>query len=296
MSVNTTLDCNELSCRSCNSKNLHQTKKHAKEWFLCRDCLFHQTFSQVNHADDIKFNDTYEWGVSHNGNLYLEEKFMTEVTYKTSRILKLQSLGMVFKTILDVGCGAGPFLEAAKKLGIKAVGIEPSLANAKFSQAHGHKVFNGFVEEVQLDTGNFDAVNMEDVFNRLADPIKALERIRSHLTEDGYLFWQGRDYFFSPLNITSNLRKEGTQINYLSKSAVANILGLTGFKLIRYRKKHGCFDLIAKKADYYTRPKTPYLKFVLHYLFLKNCFIWDRYVRCKITFKAFLKKLLTFKL
>jgi SAM-dependent methyltransferase len=293
--LNNTLDINELLCRSCNSTSLYKTRNKSKEWFLCRDCLFHQSFD-LAIRDDMKFNITYEWGVTQKDNVFSEEVFIKEVEEKTKRILKLQSLGMVFKSVLDVGCGSGPFLEASKNLKIKAIGIEPSLANTKYCQKKGYKVFNGFVEDVQLETASFDAVNMEDVFSRTTNPIKSLEKIRNHLAQDGYLFWKGRDYLLSPLNITSNLRKGGTQNIYISKPAVSNILGLTGFKLISYKKRHGCFSLIAKKGDHYKTPKVSYLTFILHFLFLKNCSIWDNLILTvssyRIPFKSFFSQML----
>jgi SAM-dependent methyltransferase len=86
--------------------------------------------------------------------------------------------------VLDVGCGAGDFLVAAKERGLRPTGIDVSEDGARLCRQRGLEAVAGdFLTE---DFGTeFDAVTMWDVIEHLRDPGAFFHRARDVLRQDG---------------------------------------------------------------------------------------------------------------
>ena len=87
--------------------------------------------------------------------------------------------------LLDVGCGSGPLLRLAGRLGWEATGVDfdpIALANAARG---GAKVLLGGVEEQHFASGAFDLVVMSHVIEHLVDPVAVLRECRRVLTAEG---------------------------------------------------------------------------------------------------------------
>jgi SAM-dependent methyltransferase len=87
--------------------------------------------------------------------------------------------------ILEVGCGHGWFLAAAKARGYRSVGIEPDKHIATIALAKGFPVKVGYFPDVVEPGEEFDAIVFNDVFEHLPDPLAALKSVRSCLTPSG---------------------------------------------------------------------------------------------------------------
>lgn len=90
--------------------------------------------------------------------------------------------------LLDVGAGAGTFLELARQRDWKTGGVEfsPELA-ARAEARSGARVVQGDFTTVDLEGGTWDAVTMWDVLEHTADPGAFLDRSRSLLAPGGVL-------------------------------------------------------------------------------------------------------------
>lgn len=89
--------------------------------------------------------------------------------------------------LLDVGCGAGDFMTVAASLGYQVEGIDVSDASARICTQKGLKARAGDFLTDSFDH-NFDVITMWDVVEHLQDPGAFLERARSLLADDGYIF------------------------------------------------------------------------------------------------------------
>jgi 2-polyprenyl-3-methyl-5-hydroxy-6-metoxy-1,4-benzoquinol methylase len=90
--------------------------------------------------------------------------------------------------VLDVGAGAGTFLELARAAGWEATGIELSPELAERAQARsGARVVQGDVLTAPLAEAGFDAITMWDVLEHTTDPGAVLDRARSLLAPGGVL-------------------------------------------------------------------------------------------------------------
>ena len=90
--------------------------------------------------------------------------------------------------LLDVGCGAGLFLEEMMKVGTwKVKGLEPTAHIATYVQSElGISVINTTWEDADLEPSSLDVITMWNVFEHLDDPISALEKIYIMLKPGGY--------------------------------------------------------------------------------------------------------------
>jgi len=95
-------------------------------------------------------------------------------------------------SLLDVGCGIGRFLFAARNRGWKAAGMDISPAAASIARrTSGAQVFVG---DLALPPPNgiprFDIVTLWDVFEHLLDPVGDLGRVRRWLRPGGLIVIQ----------------------------------------------------------------------------------------------------------
>jgi 2-polyprenyl-3-methyl-5-hydroxy-6-metoxy-1,4-benzoquinol methylase len=91
------------------------------------------------------------------------------------------------KRVLDVGCSAGAFGAALKKVQrCEVVGIEPHPSAAEVAATLLDRVHQGSFESARLDLlGKFDCVVFNDVLEHLIDPWNVLRRTLPLLAEGG---------------------------------------------------------------------------------------------------------------
>ncbi len=94
--------------------------------------------------------------------------------------------------LLEIGCGAGGFLDAAQAAGWRATGIELAGEVARWArQERGLDVHTGTVESVALPEerarDGFDAIVMLDVIEHVVDPLSLLRTAWERLRPAGAL-------------------------------------------------------------------------------------------------------------
>jgi 2-polyprenyl-3-methyl-5-hydroxy-6-metoxy-1,4-benzoquinol methylase len=90
--------------------------------------------------------------------------------------------------MLDVGCGAGAFLDGMRERGWQVAGIEPAGRAAGYAtQELGLDVQNTTLEAARLQPGSLDLVTMWNVLEHLSDPQQGLHRIGDALRPSGLL-------------------------------------------------------------------------------------------------------------
>lgn len=102
------------------------------------------------------------------------------------------------RRLLDIGCGPGFFLSAAKQRGWTAQGIEPSRQAASHARDLGVAVTEGFFgKDTAAQLGRFDAITLTNMLEHVPDPIAILEQARDCL-EPGGVICVGVPNDFSP--------------------------------------------------------------------------------------------------
>lgn len=103
----------------------------------------------------------------------------------------LPAVGMV----LDIGCSEGSFLMQFKQAGWETRGIEPSDYAQYGQKVYGLDVQQISFEEAQLPQKAFDLVTALRVLEHLSDPKAFLERVKTLLKPDGFLYLEVPDAF-----------------------------------------------------------------------------------------------------
>jgi SAM-dependent methyltransferase len=104
------------------------------------------------------------------------------------RRLRLLARRRAAGALLDVGCGDGQFLAAARDAGWRVDGIEFSPEGASRAAARlGRPVAVGDLSRTRQLQGPFDVVTLWHVVEHLVDPRSMLEAARARLTPGGLL-------------------------------------------------------------------------------------------------------------
>jgi SAM-dependent methyltransferase len=106
--------------------------------------------------------------------------------HRLNNAIRMRELrGMEVGRLLDVGCGKGRFLGAAKEAGWEVLGVEFAPASAEAARrTYGVEVVVGDFLEVSLE-GDFDVVTMWHVLEHLPHPSAALDRAADLLRPGG---------------------------------------------------------------------------------------------------------------
>lgn len=93
--------------------------------------------------------------------------------------------------LLEVGCGPGFFLEAARKAGYEVAGLDPNpKAVERVQRELGIQVEESLIETSELPEGSFDIVWHVDLLSHFPDPEAALRAMVRRLRTDGRLCFE----------------------------------------------------------------------------------------------------------
>ena len=104
------------------------------------------------------------------------------------KIKLINSFSTEKKTILDIGCGTGDFLEACKKHGWAITGIEPNESARDLAVNKSEIAIQRSIEEVIEKTSNqFDIITMWHVLEHVPNLEAYIHSIKKLLKPNGYL-------------------------------------------------------------------------------------------------------------
>jgi len=180
-------------------------------------------------------------------NVQLSEKVSRELMFEDYFYLSSVNLGLVrhfselaqklkgSKFVIDVGSNDGVLLSPLKELGIKCLGVEPSINVSKIANDNGLETLCSFFDDVaatniRKNYGHPDVIVASSVFTHLDDPHSFLDDAYSLLEDDGRLIIEV-EYI---ANIVKTLQFERfylDRIYYYSLTSLSKLFEAHGFKI-----------------------------------------------------------------
>lgn len=97
--------------------------------------------------------------------------------------------------MLDVGAGAGLFLNRAKQRGWEVFGVEPAPYGVEYAKKHfGIQMFQGVLQDADISPKSFDAVILQDVVEHVTDPQELMIHAQKLLRPGGIVFLSTPNY------------------------------------------------------------------------------------------------------
>ena len=158
-------------------------------------------------------------------------------------------------TLFEIGVGACECLLSAREIGYETFGIdviERHVEDAK--RLYGLEAETADFNEYK-STRLWDVLIMGDVLEHVDDPVRAIEKAASLLTDEGAL-WISTPNFESAFSAvaghTDAMRRQQYHLNYFSRESLYNLLGKFGLAPVDYQiSGHyaGSMEVIAIKES-----------------------------------------------
>lgn len=158
------------------------------------------------------------------------------------------------RRLLDVGCAAGFFLEAAHSRGWSVAGVEVSEFAAGYARnVLGLDVWNGPVEDIPVSMPHPDAVTLWDVIEHLERPDRALRRLHSLLKPGGVLALSTGDHGSLLRRLSGSrwrLFADPTHRFFFDQRTLGRLLAAAGFRILDscHRGKWVGLPMVVKQA------------------------------------------------
>lgn len=209
-----------VSCEACGYAHLTEFPSPAE-----LDKLYTSKFWQSTKAGALTdFERQAEWWAA------VHNDWLSIVEAHTNR-----------RTILDVGCGYGFFLEVASDRGwFSPMGIEPnSEARQRVNKELAYKAVFAYGETwEQWGPTKVDCISAHWLIEHLPNPLDFLLWCKSHLSPGGVLLtvipqeWTEAQAAANEIVQKKSWHLDSTHLNYFSQTTFANLLGRAGFRIV----------------------------------------------------------------
>jgi SAM-dependent methyltransferase len=179
---------NSIACIFCN-KSDHATviRENGYDGKKCFDCnlIYISPRPHPNEITDLYgHNEAYLSAENHISQEYTKR---LHARHYLSLIKKHKTQG----SLLEIGAGAGYFLDEARIIGFEPYAIEPNRVQADFISSKLMIPCDEIpLHELSFGDKKFDVIFHSDVASHLYDPIEAFKIMHSKLNEGGYLIFE----------------------------------------------------------------------------------------------------------
>src|ERR1700741_936127 len=162
--------------------------------------------------------------------------------------------------LLDIGCGAGNLMVAARKNGWDAHGLDVSPNAVNHVRSLGFEVFQGELQQASLPSAHFDVITAAEILEHLSEPRVLLEEV-ARLLRPGGLFWTttppARGLSGRVLGLKWRCIWPPEHLQLFSAGGLKGLLREVGFRDIRVRTTGGNpFEIFHAMGHSKDAPKT----------------------------------------
>jgi SAM-dependent methyltransferase len=149
--------------------------------------------------------------------------------------------------LLEIGCGNGHFLRAARDAGFQVQGMDVSAHSCKVANQRlgGEFVFCGNAENLEPPAEPYDVCALFDVIEHVRNPVKLLQRVRAFLKPEGVLFLCTPNLHSWSARV---MRKRWSEfktehLTYFGVETIRNLLAKTGYTRVEISPNHKALTL-----------------------------------------------------
>jgi SAM-dependent methyltransferase len=166
-------------CLSCGATTLQALGYEETQLMRCARCalVFDQRIPSVEEL------------IAHYSGYVREVGFDSPVSQRRRHeIISELSPHRVMGRLLDVGCGVGGFLEAARGLGWQTFGTEYTDEAVQLCTQRGHAMHQGALVEAGYEAGSFDVIIYSEVIEHIYNHQEEFAEVRRLLRPGGVLY------------------------------------------------------------------------------------------------------------
>lgn len=169
-----------VACVACGSKDRQPLgMKNELELLRCRNCATLYTPYSPWYSSEYFYE------------VYYPEQSLSPPAFVQTRLEEITDGFSSYRKenrLLDIGCGAGNLLLAARKNGWNAQGLDVAEQATEHVRLLGFEVFHGELQQAQFPSQHFDVITAAEILEHLSDPRLLVQEV-ARILRPGGLFW-----------------------------------------------------------------------------------------------------------
>ncbi|OGG12605.1 hypothetical protein A3D77_04680 [Candidatus Gottesmanbacteria bacterium RIFCSPHIGHO2_02_FULL_39_11] len=175
----------KIICPLCSfTKGVLEKSKGKYKLYRCNKCELVFVYPLPNESELNKYYEKFNYSLG-----FESENQIRKDSNKT--LISLKYLMKTGKKLLDIGCGAGFFLDEARKKGFIVEGTDMSNEVIRYARDRLKlKVFRGNFNSINIDKlkkNRYDAITLIQFIEHITSPHRIIENVYSILKPDGII-------------------------------------------------------------------------------------------------------------
>ena len=223
-----------VACVACGSEDSQSLGvKNELELLRCRKC------STIYTPYSPWYSSEYFYEV------YYPEQSLSPPAFVQTRLEEITAGFSRYRQhnrLLDIGCGAGGLLLAARKNGWNAQGLEVAGQATEHVRSLGFEVFHGELQQAEFPSQHFDVITAAEILEHLSEPRLLVQEV-ARILRPGGLFWTTTPHAHGlsarVLGLKWRCVCPPEHLQLFSVAGIKSLLRDVGFRQIRFQTT-GC--------------------------------------------------------
>jgi SAM-dependent methyltransferase len=166
---------------------------------VCRCCgLARLEAGQVTMGD----YQSGRYRATYNKDISSDSYFADHDDQEPDRLARIYTANLRNKSVLDLGCGAGSFLDFIRGLAKEVVAVEPDLNYQASLRERGYETFGTASDALGEYRGRIDTVTSFCVIEHTENPVSYLKQAYDLLTPGGYMYLETDNLDCLPMKLS----------------------------------------------------------------------------------------------
>jgi len=221
-------------CVACGSESAQAVGvKNELELLRCRECRTLYTPYSPWYSSELFYE------------VYYAEESLSPPAFVQTRLEEITAGFSSYRQsnrLLDIGCGAGNLLLAARKNGWNAQGLDVAEQATEHVRTLGFEVFHGELQQAQFPSQHFDVITAAEILEHLSDPRLLVQEV-ARILRPGGLFWtttpHARGLSARVLGLNWRCIWPPEHLQLFSMAGIKALLRDAGFRQVRFQTTGG---------------------------------------------------------